>query len=176
VLADDPQLTVRRCAGRDPARVVIDPSGRMPLDARCMAAAGEARRIVIRQRPGPVPEGVEEVLLPGEREVSPGAIVAALFGRGLRRILVEGGANTISRFIDADCVDRLHVLVAPLIIGAGPTGLALRPEPVLARARRPSARVHLFADGDVLFDCDLREGRTDHGERPTDRERLLTAG
>ena len=37
VVADDPQLTVRKAAGRDPARVVIDPNGRLPPDARILA-------------------------------------------------------------------------------------------------------------------------------------------
>ena len=88
----------------------------------------------------------------------------ALFSRGLGRMLIEGGARTISHFIDAGCVDRLHVLVAPLIIGAGRSGLDLRPEPDLSRALRPATRVHPFDDGDVLFDCDLRSCRRDLGE------------
>ncbi|PSC02666.1 deaminase [Alsobacter soli] len=158
VLADDPQLTVRRCPGPAPARVVLDPAGRAPADARCLADDG-ARRIVVRRAPAPAPAGVEEVVMPGEGAMAPAAIVEALFRRGLRRILVEGGARTISSFIDADAVDRLHVLVAPLIIGAGRIGLELAPEPLLSRARRPATRVIPFPDGDVLFDCDLRRGR-----------------
>src|SRR5215469_11553659 len=40
VLADDPQLTVRRVVSNDPARVVIDPNGRLPPDARILAEDG----------------------------------------------------------------------------------------------------------------------------------------
>ena len=47
------------------------------------------------------------------RKLSPTAIVAALYARGLKRLLIEGGAWTVSQFIDDDAVDRLHVLVAP---------------------------------------------------------------
>jgi diaminohydroxyphosphoribosylaminopyrimidine deaminase / 5-amino-6-(5-phosphoribosylamino)uracil reductase len=72
-------------------------------------------------------------------------------------ILIEGGAWTVSSFIAARAVDRLHVLVAPLIIGSGKTGLSLPPIDRLADALRPATRVHILADGDVLFDCDLRE-------------------
>ncbi|MFZ4534452.1 MAG: RibD family protein, partial [Alsobacter sp.] len=61
VLADDPQLTVRRVAGRNPARVVLDPRGRLP-DCRCLADDG-VRRIVLRARPAGVPAGVEEIVL-----------------------------------------------------------------------------------------------------------------
>ena len=86
----------------------------------------------------------------------PRAIVAALGRRGFRRLLIEGGARTISRFIDAGCVDRLHVLVAPLIFGSGKPALDLKPIGAVSEALRPTAQVHVLPGGDVLFDCDLR--------------------
>src|SRR5215210_2131153 len=46
VLADDPQLTVRRVAGPNPARVVIDPGGRLTASARMLALDG-VRRVVV---------------------------------------------------------------------------------------------------------------------------------
>ena len=39
--------------------------------------------------------------------------------RGLRRIFVEGGGITVSRFLAAGALDRLHVTIAPLLIGSG---------------------------------------------------------
>jgi riboflavin biosynthesis pyrimidine reductase len=74
----------------------------------------------------------------------------------MRRILVEGGARTISAFIDAGAMDRLHVLVSPMIIGSGKAGLDLAPIAALSGALRPRTQVFPFADGDVLFDCDLK--------------------
>ena len=47
VIADDPQLTVRLVAGENPVRVVIDPRGRAPVQARCFAPDG-VRRLVLR--------------------------------------------------------------------------------------------------------------------------------
>ncbi|MEW5963736.1 MAG: RibD family protein [Pseudomonadota bacterium] len=156
VIADDPMLNVRRVAGRHPARVVIDPAGRLSPTAKCLADDG-VRRIVIQERDGAVRDGVEQITI--ERVnglVAPARIVAALFERGLKRLLVEGGATTISAFIDAGMVDRLHVLVAPMILGSGKTGLSLAPIASLGAALRPTTTVHVLADGDVLFDCDLR--------------------
>ncbi len=160
VLADDPRLNVRRVAGNHPARVVIDPNGRLPAGAQCLAPDG-ARRIVIRTCDEGAPAGTEVIRLTASAGgIDPTAIVAALFELGLKRLLVEGGAHTISRFIDAGAVDRLHVLIAPMIIGSGQTGLTLEPISRLRDARRPATRVHLLEDGDVLFDCDLRsDGR-----------------
>jgi diaminohydroxyphosphoribosylaminopyrimidine deaminase/5-amino-6-(5-phosphoribosylamino)uracil reductase len=104
-----------------------------------------------------LPEGVEFWPLQAGRDgIAPADIVAALAQAGLRRILVEGGAGTISRFMDAGCLDRLHVLVAPMILGSGRPGLDLAPKPRLDAAHRPRTGVVVFPDGDVLFDCDLR--------------------
>jgi riboflavin-specific deaminase-like protein len=156
VVADDPQLNLRRVAGRNPARVVIDPNGRVPPAARMFAADG-SRRILLRAVPGPVPEGAEEIVLPAsDGRLSPAGIAEALYGLGFERVLVEGGATTVSRFIDAGEVDRLHILAGRVIIGAGPSGLTLEPRPRLADALRPKVDAHVLADGDVLFDCDLR--------------------
>jgi riboflavin biosynthesis pyrimidine reductase len=77
----------------------------------------------------------------------------------MRRLLIEGGARTISSFVAAGCVNRLHVLVAPLIIGSGMPGLSLPPIDGLDEAIRPTVEVHVFPDGDVLFDCDMNTPR-----------------
>lgn len=159
VCADDCRLTVRRVEGASPARVVIDPAGRVPLDAAAFADDG-ARRLVIRAEGAPrcPVEGVETVFLPssGRCGVAPADLVAALARRGLRRVLVEGGATTVSAFVAVDAVDRLHVMVAPLLVGSGREGLSLAPIRELRSARRPQASAYPLPGGDVLFDCDMR--------------------
>jgi riboflavin-specific deaminase-like protein len=157
VLADDPQLTVRRVPGRSPTRVILDPNGKLPDRARCVDDAGSSC-LVIRSSDRPTPNGVESLLLPADDDgqIDPADIVATLFARGLRRLLIEGGADTISRFIDADCIDRLHVLVAPVIIGSGKPSLGLAPVGDLKKALRPPVDIYVLPSGDVLFDCDLR--------------------
>lgn len=156
IIADDPLLTVRRASGRNPARVVIDPFGRLPVNSRFFNDDG-AERIVVRASQAPVPSGAKVVRLQADgRHMCPAAIVSALFALDYRRLLIEGGAATISAFIDAGVVDRLHVMVAPMILGSGKPGLSLLPITELAKARRPCTTVHLLPDGDVLFDCDLR--------------------
>src|SRR5262249_42519391 len=45
-VADDPQLTVRRVPGPNPARVVIDPTGRLPRTAKLLAEDGSRRLII----------------------------------------------------------------------------------------------------------------------------------
>ncbi len=156
IAADDPLLTVRRVEGRHPVRVVIDPNRRLPAHARCLSS-GDARCIVVRTSPGATPDGAEALVLDRHGDdIAPGDIVSALFQMGLKKILVEGGASTVSKFIDAGAVDRLHVLVAPVILGSGINGLSLKPISELTEAYRPVTHVHILDEGDVLFDCDLR--------------------
>src|ERR1044072_9056690 len=112
-VADDPQLTVRRVAGPSPARIVLDPRGRLPSDARILAADSIRRLVITAEGVSPsLPDDVEIAQIPARGgEIAPTAILSALAERGLRRILIEGGAHTVSRFIAAGCLDRLHVMV-----------------------------------------------------------------
>ncbi len=160
VVADDPQLTVRLVHGPCPARVVLDPSGRAAADARVFATDG-ARRLIVTAATGraPLPAAVEIVNLPlTDGRFAPAAILNAIAERGFRRILVEGGPTTISGFLAASCLDRLHILVAPIILGAGPAGLALAPIARIDEALRPAVRIHRIAE-EVLFDCDFSARR-----------------
>lgn len=156
VLADDPQLTVRRCTGPQPTRVIIDPRGRMGPEHRCLRADG-ARRIVVQARPIERPDGVETIILPSEDNAfDANHILDALAEAGLRILLVEGGAATLSAMLAARGLDRLHLLVAPLIIGSGRPGIVLPEIARLDDALRPATRSYPLDGGDVLFDCDLR--------------------
>ncbi len=156
VVADDPLLTVRRVAGRNPARVVIDPRGRMAPTARMLHDGGGPVLALCADDAAP-PAGAEVVRIAGSGgRFSPDDIVAALGARGFARILVEGGADTLGRFMDCGRIDLLHMMVAPMILGSGKPGLSLRPISCLSEALRPQTRVHVFDDGDVLFTCDMR--------------------
>jgi riboflavin-specific deaminase-like protein len=159
-IADNPQLTVRRVAGPQPARAVIDPNGRLGNDARLFSNDGSRRILItIEGTRCNAPAGVEIIALPAQDgEIAPSAIIAALARAGMRRILIEGGADTLSRFLTARCLDRMHVTVAPVILGEGGHGIALPAAERADRAPRMPVRVHKIED-DVLFDCDLSAQR-----------------
>ncbi|MDW5376586.1 RibD family protein [Halomonas sp. HP20-15] len=158
VAADDPQLSVRHVMGRNPCRVVFDPRGRLDSGHRVFQS-GEAPTLHLVGHGAPVLRGVgghvERLELPaGAQGVTPRAILEALAERGLARVLVEGGGVTVSRFVEADVLHRLHLLVAPLLIGSGRPGLRLPPIDSLDQARRPPSRCFPLGD-DTLFDLRL---------------------
>jgi len=164
-VADDPLLTVRRCAGPSPARIVLDPRGRLSPDAKVLVPDGVRRLVVTAAGVRPkLPDGVEVVGVPAVGgEIAPAAILVALAERGFHRILIEGGAHTVSRFIAAGCLDRLHVMVAPIMLGAGQSGVTLKPIITADQALRAPMRAHLIGE-EVLLDCDLTAQRVAVGQ------------
>ncbi|MGH6770964.1 MAG: RibD family protein [Xanthobacteraceae bacterium] len=170
VNADDPQLTVRRVAGDSPVRVMIDPHGRISPSARSLVADG-VRRIVLTRPETKIdlPPDVEIVrLYAANGQMAPSDILMALAERGLRRILIEGGANTVSRFLEGRCLDRLHVVIAPLIIGAGVASVNLPPIDRITEAIRAPISAHRLGD-EVLLDCDLSAHRIGIGRAKISR-------
>lgn len=155
---DSPRLTVRRVAGDDPARIVVDARGCLPSETPLFQDADGS--VVYRvTTPGIDPiDGVFDLPVAPDPQgrLPPAGIRAALREAGFKRVLLEGGAMLLSSFLAAGALDRLHVLVAPLIIGSGRPGLQLPVVERLDSALRPPTRITRLGD-DVLFDLDLRQ-------------------
>ena len=83
-----------------------------------------------------------------------GAVVELLRARGLRRVFVEGGGVTVSRFLAAGALDRLHVTVAPLVMGGGVPAFPLPPVERLEEGRRFAWTAHRIG-ADILLDIPL---------------------
>ncbi|MEM1362700.1 MAG: RibD family protein [Pseudomonadota bacterium] len=149
---DDPRLSVRLCEGSSPARVVIDPNGTVGPAAQVWADDG-SRCIVFGGTEG-LPAHVERLEI-AKGDIPIARIVQDLAELGLTRVLVEGGADTLKRFLAAQMIDSLHLLYGRIIIGCGPIGISLPPIEQLSAAPRPSGNTHVFSDGDVLVTCDF---------------------
>jgi diaminohydroxyphosphoribosylaminopyrimidine deaminase/5-amino-6-(5-phosphoribosylamino)uracil reductase len=122
VLADDPHLTVRSgddLAARQPLRVVVDSQLRVPSSARVLD--GAAPTLVATTVEPPPGTKAQTVVLPaaadGHTDVR--ALLADLYERGVRHLLVEGGPKLAGTFVDERLVDRVVGYVAPVAIGAG---------------------------------------------------------
>jgi riboflavin-specific deaminase-like protein len=158
VQQDDPQLTVRRCAGRQPVRVVIDAERRLGAAYRVFqdrAAPSVVLAAADRLRCGEARLGQAEIVgLPrgGDGHLDPWAIRRALAARGLRWLFVEGGGVTISRFLFAGALDRLQLALAPVLLGSGRPSLQLPEIADLSRSIRPRIRRAALGQ-DVLFEC-----------------------
>ena len=122
VLADDPHLTVRSADGtlatRQPLRVVVDSTFRVPATARVLDGAAPT---LVATTVEPPATKTEHVTLPraadGHTDVR--ALLAHLYERGVRHLFVEGGPKLAGTLVDEGLVDRVVGYVAPLALGAG---------------------------------------------------------
>ncbi|MCW2525156.1 MAG: ribD [Pseudonocardiales bacterium] len=107
VLADDSALTVRAADGtpadRQPLRVVLDRRHRVPATAKVLDGSAES---LVLDEPGPA------------------AVLGALWTRGIRSVLLEGGPTVAGAFLADRCVDEVVTYLAPALLGAGPAVVA----------------------------------------------------
>ncbi|MGE3276064.1 MAG: bifunctional diaminohydroxyphosphoribosylaminopyrimidine deaminase/5-amino-6-(5-phosphoribosylamino)uracil reductase RibD [Vicinamibacterales bacterium] len=126
VLADDPLLTVRETVRLRPLpRVVFDRSLRTPPTARLLSTLDEGPVIILTSPAGATsaPDRVRALERAGATVVPVegglDAALAALVPFDVMQILIEGGARLHRALWDADLVDRLHAVVAPVAFGSG---------------------------------------------------------
>ncbi|MED5370652.1 MAG: RibD family protein [Myxococcota bacterium] len=157
VLLDDPALTTRRVRGPSPTRVLLDSQGRIPLTHQVLQDDGAPTLwLVSSEAPATdtLPAHVERVVLPGPGPFPVPTLLRLLGERGLHRVFVEGGGLTVSRFIEQGCLDRLHLVVAPVILGSGRPSLSLPGIRSLSQALRPDTRCFPLGQ-DTLYELSL---------------------
>jgi riboflavin-specific deaminase-like protein len=169
---DDPQLTVRLCAGTNPVRVVVDTERRLDIGYHVFQdGCAETLLLTAEDNVGSDKAAGKKAL--GKRHglaeiigiprlgqgLCPRAIRKTLAARGLARLFIEGGGITVSRFLQAGGLDLLQVTIAPLIIGSGRMGISLPEVESLSEGIRPPVR-YFRIGGDLMVECDLRDCRS----------------
>lgn len=122
VLSDDPQLTVRECSGPNPQPIVLDSQLRTPASAKLCNHPDRQCWVLTAnsdaQSPG---DNIEVLSVPNDDANSQHAPLDAamrlLRERGIKRLMVEGGAHVITAFIQARLVDALVLTIAPKLVG-----------------------------------------------------------
>lgn len=153
--ADDPQLTTRNCRGPSPVRVIVDTEHRLAAHYRVFKGGPATLLLCAPDAPGGAAGDAELLRLPrGAAGLDVAAIIAVLHARGLRRVYVEGGGITVSRFLAAGVLDRLHVTIAPLLLGCGIPAFSLPGVACPQDGLRLDWTVHRLGE-DILFDIPL---------------------
>lgn len=119
VLADDPRLNVREWSGDDPQPIVMDSQLRMPATSQ-LCRNGKQRCWVLT-----TPEAASErsdcelIVVPSDQagHVDLQAALEALYARGIRSVMVEGGAEVIGAFLESRLADAIVLTVAPVLVG-----------------------------------------------------------
>lgn len=130
---DDPLLTVRGVdVERQPVRVVVDTGASLDPASRLVATAAESPVWVVCGADAPTArttrlEQAGVTVIPaattrtpdGAARIEPAALIALLRERGLRAVLVEGGAALAASLLAAGVVHRQYLFMAPRLLGAG---------------------------------------------------------
>lgn len=120
VLSDDPQLTVRHWIGHNPQPIVLDSQLRIPAKARlCCRSDKRCWVLTTVDGDGTVIEGLEITALEGSPDgrVCLQRALKLLWERGIKSLMVEGGASVISAFLKARLVDALVLTITPQFVG-----------------------------------------------------------
>lgn len=116
VLADDPHLTIKGLTFEEnPLRVVLDSSGRTPDDARVLDERAATLMVTSEDCQRTWPRG--EVFRAGRGRVDLVRALEYLYERGIRKLMVEGGGETIFSFFREGLVDRYCVYVGSMVVG-----------------------------------------------------------
>lgn len=120
VLADDPQLTTRLVEGPHPQPVILDTHKRMPRSARLWQhpkppwiVTGSPDEDLSGRRNGANAANLLPVTTTADGRLELEAVLRALGARGVRSVMVEGGAKVIGSFLQSGLANYLILTIAP---------------------------------------------------------------
>ncbi|NTW06906.1 MAG: bifunctional diaminohydroxyphosphoribosylaminopyrimidine deaminase/5-amino-6-(5-phosphoribosylamino)uracil reductase RibD, partial [Syntrophaceae bacterium] len=128
VIKDNPELTVRHIRGRNPLRIVVDSSLKVPLQAKVFQDISAAGTLIATTKTADDPKcqsiadyGSQMISTDadGEGRVDLKKLFKILAARGISSILVEGGSQIITSVLKDNLASRLVTIIAPKIIGKG---------------------------------------------------------
>jgi diaminohydroxyphosphoribosylaminopyrimidine deaminase / 5-amino-6-(5-phosphoribosylamino)uracil reductase len=137
---DDPRLSVRHVRGAHPARIVFSSGPRLPATSyfiknahttRSIAVVAGGKKMAIEHRANGL-----EIWHTGQRskEKSLRAFLRMAYNEGLTSILVEGGQQLASAFMEARCVNRVYLFYGNKLLGRGLEGFSFSKGLPLSRA------------------------------------------
>ncbi len=125
VLHDNPELTVRLVKGISPKRFILSPKFGIPHDSLLARTASEVPTYLICNTDSK-PEGADiphlNTIQLAAREdglIDPKNILRELPDQGVLSLMIEGGSETLSTFMEAGLIDEISVGIAPSVIGKG---------------------------------------------------------
>ena len=162
VLHDNPELTVRLVKGRNPVRVVVDGRLSLPVSQalfRTTAAptwlltSVQAVQANIRKVQKLVQQGVRVLPVSSTYRLDAESLLRLLAAEGVSSVLIEGGADTVDRFIEQNLADKLYLFIAPKILRGGLDGFcSITPQLLTQSIKLTMTNVSLLGE-DVLMEA-----------------------
>lgn len=121
VRTDDPSLTVRYVEGKNPVRIIPCSTANVPYNANIFS--GDAQTIIVttnrapKERVEKIKELGAEIIYAGEELVDFNMLLPLLYKRGIKKLMLEGGASINWEFVRLGFVDELRIIHLPVVIG-----------------------------------------------------------
>ena len=119
---DDPDLTPRlnpKASGPGPEAVILSRKGPYPQGSKVFAQERKAKTVVLAEAWGGLPDWVEKWEARGDAKATLEAILSCFRDRGYHSVLIEGGREVWSLFLNAGLWDHLYVITAPVVYPEG---------------------------------------------------------
>ena len=146
VIKDNPLLTTRNIKGSSPIRIIIDPS--LKLTNRLNIFKDGNKNIVFTQKDSNKKLNNTTIYKLPKKNFTK-SVHQKIINLNFNYILVEGGATTISNFLEQELLDIMQFIIAPIIIGSGIDSIKLKSISSLKNALRPKS--HLYKLGDEMI-------------------------
>ena len=146
VIKDNPLLTTRNMKGSSPMRIIIDPS--LKLTNRLNIFKDGNKNIVFTQKVSNKKLNNTTIYKLPKKNFTK-SVHQKIINLNFNYILVEGGATTISNFLEQELLDIMQFIIAPIIIGSGIDSIKLKSISSLKNALRPKS--HLYKLGDEMI-------------------------
>ncbi|NMG06238.1 GTP cyclohydrolase II [Brasilonema sp. UFV-L1] len=160
---DNPKLTVRLVTGKHPIPVIIEGQSDLKLDDLQMMAVHE--KVIVLYPQGKqdrvIPKAVKDKILEipispktdsqKNSVLAPSEILNVLYENGISSIFLEGGGQTVSYFLQADCIEVLHLHFSPLILGSGRSSFTLPVIDSINKGLRFQMK-YFDLDGEILIE------------------------
>ena len=117
--ADDPLLTVREWSGPDPQPIVLDSKQRIPADSKVCRENNRKPWVLSNSKLENEQINYEQIVVGSDKRgrVDLELAMEAIYARGIKTLMVEGGADVISSFLAARLADAIILTVAPMLVG-----------------------------------------------------------
>lgn len=121
LLQDNPRLTARGKNSKQPIRILLASNGSLPTHLNVFSKSGKTWMVMAKngsQKSNWEKRGLEVIQVKQNKEgLDLKELLKKLGQRGITSLLVEGGGETVFRFLKAKCVNKMVLFVAPKIVG-----------------------------------------------------------
>jgi endonuclease-3 len=122
VLTDNPTLNTRLVKGKSPIRIILDSSLKTPLNSTIVKTAKDIKTIIFtttsnQTKIKTLSNKNIEIIQIKSKKIELKYVLKILSEKNIKTLLVEGGSKIISSFLKEKLVDKIYIIIAPILIG-----------------------------------------------------------